>query len=632
MTHMPKTKTGITVLAIGALGVVFGDIGTSPLYALQAVFGSQGRHVAINQVNIYGIISLILWSITIVVSIKFIGFIMRAGNEGAGGILALTALIKNSSLRTHYKWFFIFLGLAGVSLFYGDSVITPAISVLSAVEGMRVVAPHLSSLVLPVTIVILAALFWLQKYGTGLIGRLFGPVMLLWFIVIGIGGGWQIWQHPGILEALSPLTAVNFFFVHPLLAFVSMTAVVLAITGAEALYADMGHFGRPPISRAWFFIVFPALALCYMGEGALTLHDPSLGGNSFVQLFPHAIRIPIVILATLATLIASQAVISGAFSLTHQAIQLEFLPKMLVRHTSDRTPGQIYLPFVNFIMFIIVTVLVLSFGSSASLANAYGIAVSGTLAADTILFMVVMRTLWKKSASMLVLVGLAFIPIDLLFISSNTLKLFHGGLFPIIIGAVIYVVITTWTKGERIIDGERHTMEGSLQGFIDKIHNANPPIKRIDGAAIFIGHHPNFVPLAFRDTVEELHELPVTAVIVSIQITNTAHVPRDERAVFDELEYKDGISHISLRYGYHDAINIPRELKSMRHLHAEMSFNPDKAAYFVSLAKVVRTKRHNMSGWRKALYSLLYKNAMSVSDYYKLPIERTEEMSTLIKL
>lgn len=629
---MTKTKTGIAVLAIGALGVVFGDIGTSPLYALQAVFGPQGRNVAINQVNVYGIISLIIWSVTLVVSIKFLGFIMRADNEGEGGILALTALIKNSSLRTHYKWFFIFLGLVGVSLFYGDSVITPAISVLSAVEGVKVVAPRLSSVILPVTIAILAGLFWLQKYGTGLIGKLFGPVMLLWFVTIGLGGAWQVWQHAGILQALSPFTAIDFFIAHPLLGFVSMTAVVLAITGAEALYADMGHFGRPPISRAWFCVVFPALALCYMGQGAVILHSPNLASNSFFELFPSALRIPIVVLATSATIIASQAVISGAFSLTRQAIQLEFLPKMLVRHTSDRTPGQIYLPFINFVMFILVVALVLSFGSSASLANAYGIAVSGTLAADTILFLVIMRTLWNKSIGLLAIVGLLFIPIDLLFVSSNTLKLLHGGLFPIITGILVYTVINTWTKGERIIDGERHAMEGSLQGFVDKIHSARPPIKRIPGAAIFIGHHPNFVPLAFRDTVAELHELPEKSVVVSVQTSNTAHVPQNKRVEFDDLGYMDGISHISLHYGYHDTINVPRELKRVIRFSSELSFDPDKAAYFVSLAKVVRTRRHNLAKWRKALYCLLYKNSLSASDYYKLPIERTEEMSTLIKL
>jgi KUP system potassium uptake protein len=632
MTDMTKTKTGMTALTIGALGVVFGDIGTSPLYALQAVFGPQGRHVAINQTNMFGIISLVIWSITLVVSIKFVSFIMRADNEGEGGILALTSLIKNSKLGARYKWFFILLGLIGVSLFYGDSVITPAISVLSAVEGVKVVAPHLSSLVLPATVLLLAGLFWLQKYGSGLIGRLFGPIMLTWFFTIGLGGGWRILQHPQILKALLPSTAIGFFALHPLIAFLSMTAVVLAITGAEALYADMGHFGRSPIARGWFFVVFPALALCYMGQGALMLSEPNLKGNILVQLFPSVIRIPIVLLATMATLIASQAVISGAFSLTRQAIQLDFLPKMLVRHTSDRTAGQIYLPFINFLMFILVTALVLIFGSSARLANAYGIAVSGTLAADTILFMVVMRNLWRKSVGFLVFIGLVFIPIDLLFISSNSTKILHGGLFPILIAGFIYILINTWTKGESIVEAERRSMEEPLKSFVNNIYALKPPIRRIPGAAIFIGHHPDFAPLAFENTIAELHELPTKVVIVSVIITNTAHIPMSSRAIFDDLGKLDGISHLSLYYGYHDMINIPKVLKAERNLSSEITFDTDEAAYFVSLSKIVTTKRHNMRAWQKAIYLLMSKNALNISDYYRLPVDRTEEMSALIKL
>lgn len=629
---MAKINKGIAALTVGAIGIVFGDIGTSPLYALQAVFGPQGQHLAINQTNVYGIISLVVWSITLVVSIKFIGFIMRADNGGEGGILALVALIKSSQLLKRYKWIFIFVGIIGVSLFYGDSVITPAISVLSAVEGLKVVAPSLSSFVLPITLIILAGLFWIQKYGTGAIGRLFGPIMLLWFFVIAAGGAGQIWQHSGILLALSPLTAIGFFISHTLLAFIAMSAVVLAITGAEALYADMGHFGRPPIARAWFLVVFPALTLCYMGQGALILHNPHLAENTLVQLYPVALRIPIVLLATLATLIASQSVISGAFSLTKQAVQLEFLPKMLIRHTSDREIGQIYMPFINFALFVLVTVLVLAFGSSAKLANAYGIAVSGTLAADTILFMVVLRGVWQKSFAALVLVGLAFLPLDFLFVASNTPKILHGGLFPIIIGAFIFLLINTWSKGESIVAAERRATEGSLQSFIDKIHIVSPPIKRLPGAAVYIGHHPDFAPLALHATVEELHELPNKVVIVSVQTTTAAHVPQEKRAVFDNLGYLDGISHLTLLYGFHDTINVPRDLQQAQHLSPELNFDTNEVPYFVSLSKVVPTKRHNLAGWRKSLYCLMSRNAASTSDYYKLPVTRTEEMQSLIKL
>lgn len=628
---MTKTKKGFTPLAIVALGVVFGDIGTSPLYALQAVFGSSGQNLKVNQENVYGIISLIIWSITIVVSVKFIGFIMRADNEGEGGIMALVSLIKGNAIK--HKWFFIILGLVGVSLFYGDSIITPAISVLSAVEGLKVVAPRLNTFILPVTVAILTFLFWIQKYGTAAIGRLFGPIMLVWFLAIGLGGAWRIWQYPGVLRTLSPLTTISFFVNHPLIAFLSMTAVVLAITGAEALYADLGHFGRPPIAKAWFLVVFPALALCYMGEGALILHQPGISNNVLVQLFPASIRVAFVILATVATLIASQAVISGAFSLSWQAVKLEFLPKMLVRHTSIRETGQIYMPFINFLLFILVVALVLGFGSSASLANAYGIAVSGTLAADTILFLVIMRSLWRKSIVAVVLTAIVFLPVDLLFVSSNTQKLLHGGLFPIAIGCITFLLINTWIKGEKIIDAERRAIEGPLPGFIKSLGSLNRPIKRLPGAAVYIGHHPDFVPLALRATVEELHELPEKVVIVTVQTTSAAHVPIENRAIFDDLgNDHDGISHLMLFYGYHDPVNVPKILKSLRASNSELDFDLDKVSYFISSSKIVLSRRHNMAKWRKSLYYLMSRNALSTGDYYKLPIKQTEEMQTPIML
>ncbi|MEO5949974.1 MAG: KUP/HAK/KT family potassium transporter [Candidatus Saccharimonadales bacterium] len=629
---MTKINKSIAALTIGALGVVFGDIGTSPLYALQVVFGQQGQHLAVSQLNVYGIISLVIWSIILVVSIKFIGFIMRADNEGEGGIMALVSLVKSTNIRARYKWFFITIGLIGVALFYGDSAITPAISVLSAVEGLHVVAPSLGSFILPITLIVLIVLFWIQKYGTNILGKLFGPVMLLWFITIALGGGWQIWQHPGVLQTLSPLTAIDFFIAQPFSAFIAMTAVVLAITGAEALYADMGHFGRRPIAKAWFLVVFPALALCYMGQGALILHSPDVSSNLLVQLFPGAVQIPVVILATIATIVASQSVISGAFSLTKQAVQLGFLPKMLVKHTSDRAIGQVYVPLINSILFVSVILLVILFGSSDKLANAYGIAVSGTLAADTILFLVVLRTIWRRSKTELAVLAVIFLSVDLLFISSNLTKIFHGGLFPVIIGVFAFLIMSTWLKGGKIVDAERIQMEGPLQGFIDKIHAMKPAVKRVPGAAVFIGHHSTLAPLALHATVEEFHELPEKVVIVSVHLTTAAHVPKEERAVFEDLTFRDGISHVTLSYGFHDSINIPKALKAIRRLNGELDFNPDTATYIVSSNNVVYTKRRNLARWRKSIYGFMSKNAMSVSDYYKLPIERTEEMRISIKL
>ncbi|HZL07835.1 MAG TPA: KUP/HAK/KT family potassium transporter [Candidatus Dormibacteraeota bacterium] len=630
---MGYKKKSLAALAVGALGVVFGDIGTSPLYALHAVFGPVGQRLAIDRTNVYGIISLVIWSVMLVVSIKFVGFIMRADNKGEGGIMALVSLVKSGGLDKRRKYLFIFLGLIGVALFYGDSAITPAISVLSAVEGLKVVTPNLDSLILPVTFVILSGLFWIQKYGTNFIGRLFGPVMLVWFAVIALGGGGQIWQHPGILMALSPLQAITFFIDQPLMAFISMGAVVLAITGAEALYADLGHFGRPPIARAWFWVVFPALTLCYMGQGALLLHDPAAMANPFILLFPPAVRFSVVLLATLATLIASQSVISGAFSLTRQAVQLDFLPKMLVRHTSDHEIGQVYMPFVNLALFIAVSLLVFAFGSSVKLASAYGVAVSGTLAIDTILFIVVVRDLWQKSKRYVVLLGIAFVPVDLLFVSSNLSKIKHGGWFPLALAAVILLLIDTWRRGQKVIKQERKIMEGSLQAFVDRIRNMEPPLKRIPGEAVYISHHPDQAPLALHATVDELHELSEKVVLVTVKITDSAHVPETERAVFDSLRYKDdGISHLTLYYGFHDSPNIPRTLAALRHTSSELNFDPDEAAYFISLSRVVKTKRGNLANWRKSLYSLMSRNALSTTDYYKLPIERTMEMHSLIKL
>lgn len=630
---MAYRKKGVTALAVGALGVVFGDIGTSPLYALHAVFGPVGQRLAINQADVYGIISLVVWSITLVVSVKFVGFITRADNKGEGGIMALVSLVKSSKLAKNYKWLFIVLGLVGVTLFYGDSAITPAISVLSAVEGLKVVTPSLDSWVLPLTFVILAGLFWIQKYGTDFIGRLFGPVMLVWFAVVALGGGWQVWQQPGILMALSPFQAIAFFVGQPVVAFVAMGAVVLAITGAEALYADLGHFGRPPIVRAWFWVVFPALTLCYMGQGALLLRDPGAMANPFILLFPEATRFSVVLLATLATLIASQSVISGAFSLTRQAVQLDFLPKMLVRHTSDREIGQIYMPFVNLILFAAVILLVFAFGSSVKLANAYGVAVSGTLAIDTILFLVVARGLWEKSKRYVMLAAAVFLPIDLLFVSSNLSKIRHGGWLPLALAAVIFLLVDTWRRGQAIIKQERQIMEGPLQSFVDRIRAMKPPLKRIPGQAVYISHHPDRAPLALHATVDELHELSQKVVLVTVEVTDLAHVPEAERAAFDNLRYKDdGISHLTLYYGFHDSPNIPRALAALRHSNPELDFDPDAAAYFISLSKVVKTNRRNLAGWRKSLYSLMARNALSPTDYYKLPVGKTVEMRSLIKL
>jgi KUP system potassium uptake protein len=631
-TLMVNTRRGLAALSIGALGVVFGDIGTSPLYALQVVFGPLGLNFSLTSQHVYGVISLIIWSVTLVVSIKYLAFIVRADNKGEGGILALVTLLKGSKMRVSPKWVFIVIGLIGVSLFYGDSIITPAISVLSALEGLKVVAPSLTSLVIPVTLIILTMLFAIQRFGTGLIGRYFGPVMLAWFVSIGLGGAWQLSLHPDAWQALSPLAGLRFFAAEPLLGMFAMGAVVLAITGAEALYADLGHFGRSPIRRAWLFIVFPALALCYMGQGAVLLHGANTSESVFFQLYPSSVQVIMVLLATLATIIASQSVISGAFSLTRQAIQLGFLPRMRILHTSIKRTGQIYLPLINVMLYIMVLALVLLFGSSARLASAYGVAVSGTLATDTILFLAVMRTNWQSSRLLIAVLGVLFVPVDLLFIVSNAPKFWHGGWFPLSAALVVFVVITTWITGEAQTTRERRKMEGSVHDFVSDVHSMRPPIERSPGVAVYIGHHPDFTPLALRATIDDLHELPKTVVIVSVQTTNEAHVPEDERATYDDLGFKDGISQIKLRYGFHDAIHVPSAIKAARTLSSELNFDIDQAAYFVSLSKVTPTKSREMAMWRKHIFVFMARNELSPSDYFSLPIDRTEEMTTLIRL
>lgn len=630
---MKKKNATAAGLALGALGVVFGDIGTNPLYVFQAIFGHAGRQLTVSRLTVYGIISLIFWSVLLVVAVKYIGLLMRADNKGEGGIMALVALLGPSTVSTRYKILLTSLGLVGIALFYGDSTITPAISVLSAVEGLRVSAPSLSSAIIPITLVILAGLFWVQKYGTGFIGKLFGPVMLLWFLAIGIAGADQVVRHPSILASLSPLAAVHFYSEQPLVAFVAMGAVVLAITGAEALYADMGHFGRKPIGRAWFGVVFPALTLCYMGEGAWLLEGQANTDSIFFRLFPGALHMPMVVLATVATLIASQSVIAGAFSLTRQAMQLNFLPKMRLRYTSAWSAGQIYVPFVNFLLFVAVALLVVFFGSSEHLANAYGIAVSGTLAIDTVLFLVIMRVILLRPRWIVAASTLLFVSLDLLFVASNSIKLVHGGWVPVLIAAAVLVIMLTWRQGQQIVAEKRLRMEGSLESFIDEIRSGRTPIVRVPGQVVYIGHHPGFTPLALRSSVEELHELPEKVVIVFVEISNHhAHISGDERAAFDDLGYDDGISALRLKYGFHDVPDIPRDLAQARHLSSELDFNPKSASYFISQSKVVPAKRYTFAPWRKALYMLLARNALSRSDYFNLPVNKTVEVQTLVEI
>ncbi len=479
--------SGAGVLTVGALGVVFGDIGTSPLYAVQTVFTADRHAVGTSPGEVYGIISLIFWSITLIVSVKYLTFILRADNDGEGGIMALTALLQKHPFRTaRSKIVLVTLGIVGASLFYGDGIITPAISVLSAVEGLKVPAPALASFVLPIALVVLTVLFVLQHFGTDLVGRLFGPVMILWFVVLAAAGAREVLAHPAILRALSPTYGAVFIADHGTVAFIALASVVLAITGAEALYADMGHFGASPIRRAWFFIVFPALTLNYLGQGALILHSPAAVENPFFLIVPGWAQLPMVLLATVATVIASQAVISGAFSVTRQAVQLGVLPHLAIRHTSTREEGQVYVPGINWGLFVAVVALVVGFGSSAALASAYGVAVTATFILNTVLFLSVARVIWRKPRWLIAAGAVAFLTVEVSFFAANLTKVVHGGWLPLVVAAAVSTVLLTWQRGRVIVTANRTATEGTLDGFAAQVRALDPPVHRVPGTAVFL--------------------------------------------------------------------------------------------------------------------------------------------------
>ena len=623
---------GMAALSLGALGIVFGDIGTSPLYALQTVFAAEQHAVRPTEAGVYGVISLVFWAVTLIVSIKYVAFIMRADNDGEGGIMALIALIRDVGLeRRAAQVVLVALGIFGASLFYGDGMITPAISVLSAVEGIEVVAPSLHALVVPVALVILTLLFAAQRFGTGVVGRLFGPVMAVWFTVLAAGGLHEVVKEPEILRAISPSYGITFLFEHGHVAFIALGSVVLTVTGAEALYADMGHFGRSPIRRAWFAAVFPALVLNYMGQGALLLHTPKAIESPFFLLFPDWSRIPMVVLATIATVIASQAVISGAFSVTRQAVQLGFLPRLTILHTS-REAGQVYVPAVNWGIFVAVVALVVGFGSSAHLAAAYGIAVTGTLAIDTVLYFVVVRVLWKQPAWVALAGGGFFLLVDLTFFSANVPKVLHGGWFPLAIALVIFVVLTTWQRGREIVTKKREELEGPLADFIEEIRDPDQPLARSPRTGIFLDANPRTTPLALRANVEHNCVLHESVVIVSVQTLNVPHVEDAERVTVDDLGYRDdGITHVTARFGFQDDLDVPATLRSAAgRLEREADF--EHVSYFLSRITILATDAPGMAKWRKKLFIAIARNSASPVPYFHLPDERTVVMASHVEL
>jgi KUP system potassium uptake protein len=628
----PAHRAGAAALTLGALGVVFGDIGTSPLYALQTVFHADHGAVPTSNTAIYGVLSLIFWSVTIIVSVKYLTLIMRADNDGEGGIMALIALIKGAGPATRRsRMALIALGIFGAALFYGDGMITPAISVLSSVEGLEVISPSLESLVVPIALAILTALFVIQRFGTGAVGRLFGPVMAVWFTILAAGGIAQIADHPGVLRALSPSYAVSFFAEHGGTAFIALGSIVLAVTGAEALYADMGHFGRPPIRRAWFLLVFPALMLNYLGQGALIVNDPASIENPFFLTFPLWSRIPVVVLATFATVIASQAVISGAFSVTRQAVSLGFLPRLTIRHTSRREIGQVYVPAVNWGIFAAVAALVIGFGSSTGLAAAYGIAVTGTLAIDTILFFFVVRVLWGRPLWQVLAGGAAFLLVDLTFFAANITKVLHGGWFPLLIALIVFIVLTSWQRGRELATRNRTDEEGPLRAYIEELHEMDPPVFRSPGTGVFLNANPETTPLAMRTNVKHNHTLPRNVVILSIETLNVPNVEESERVTVDDLGYRDdGISHVSAQLGFQDPVDVPRLLEIAVAKGLEGDCDPGAATYFLSRMILVATAAPGMRRWRKRLFMTLARNAANPVAYFGLPDDRTIVMGSHI--
>jgi KUP system potassium uptake protein len=619
-----KAKAAVVV---AALGVVFGDIGTSPIYTVQTAFDPGDPHpVQASIESVYGIVSLIFWSVTLIVTVKYVLLVMRADNEGEGGIMALIAQVRRvrDKADTRTRYLLAGLGLFGAALFFGDSMITPAISVLSAVEGTEAVEPSLDHLVIPITAAILVALFAIQSRGTGAVGRMFGPVMLVWFATIAVLGIHGITLHPEVLKALSPEHAVDFLFNSGATGFFSLTAVVLAITGVEALYADMGHFGRPAITRAWLLLVFPACILCYLGQGALILDDPSAISAPFFQLMPDAGRIPLVVLATAATVIASQAVISGAFSIAHQAAQLEYLPRLRVIHTSEREIGQVYVPAINWLLLVAVLALVLGFQSSAKLAFAYGMAVSGTIAITTVLFFFIVRHRWRR-ALWLTLAGAAlFLVVELAFLSANLTKLTHGAWLPVTVGLALFVVMATWFRGRELVTEERLRVEGPLRGFIDQLRANEPPVTRVPGTAVFMSRGKETAPLAMRTSVDHLHSLHEHVVILSLETVAVPRVADSRRLDIDELGYKDdGITFVRARYGYFEHFDVPAMLPLIANAGVECPLEASEASFFVSKLELEPTDKPGMSRWRKQLFLATSVLAADPADSFRLPRERT---------
>ncbi|WLG96994.1 potassium transporter Kup [Pseudomonas sp. FP198] len=613
-------------MLVAAVGVVYGDIGTSPLYTLKEVF-SGGYGVPVNHDGVLGILSLIFWSLIWVVSIKYMMFVLRADNQGEGGIMALTALARRAAAgRARLRTLLVVCGLIGAALFYGDSMITPAISVLSAVEGLGLAFEGIDHWVVPLSVVVLVALFLIQRHGTARIGILFGPIMVTWFLVLGALGVYGISQHPEVLNAVNPAWAVRFFVVHPGMGVAILGAVVLALTGAEALYADMGHFGRKPIARAWFILVLPGLMLNYFGQGALLLGDPEAARNPFYLLAPSWALLPLVGLATLATVIASQAVISGAFSLTRQAIQLGYIPRMYIQHTSSAEQGQIYIGAVNWSLMVGVVLLVLGFESSGALASAYGVAVTGTMLMTTILVSAVILLLWKWPPLLAVPVLFGFLLVDGLYFAANVPKIIQGGAFPVIAGIALFVLMTTWKRGKQLLVERLDEGALPLPVFISSIR-VQPP-HRVQGTAVFLTARSDAVPHALLHNLLHNQVLHEQVVLLTVVYEDIPRVPSQRR--FEVDAYGEGFFRVILHFGFTDEPDVPQALK-LCHLD-ELDFSPMRTTYFLSRETVIASKLEGMARWRESLFAFMLKNANGNLRFFNLPLNRVIELGTQVEM
>ncbi|TKK77014.1 potassium transporter Kup [Kribbella jiaozuonensis] len=624
-------------VVIGALGVVFGDIGTSPIYTIQTVFNPEDPHpVPVSDANVFGVVSLIFWSVMIIVTVTYILLALRADNDGEGGLMALITILRGWARRHPERKGAVVLaglGLFGASLFFGDSMITPAISVLSAVEGLKLVEPSLGEYVVPITAVIIIVLFMVQRRGTEAVGRVFGPIMILWFAAIGACGISGIAGHPEILKALSPTYAISFLAGHFHIAFFALAAIVLSVTGAEALYADMGHFGRKAITRGWLFLVLPACVLSYLGQGALILKDQSNISGPFFLLIPDWGRLPLVLLATAATVIASQAVITGAYSVASQAAKLGYLPRLRVAHTSATTVGQIYVPWINWLLLVSVLTLVFAFRSSAALAYAFGMAVTGTITITTTLFFYVARYRWNISWWLIGIGAALLLSVDLLFVGANLTKLIHGAWLPLLIALTAFTIMTTWQRGRQVVTAERERAEGSLQEFINQLGSGDMPIRTVPGTAIFLNRGGVSTPLALRANVEHNQVRHEHVVIVAIETAEVPRVPEDQRVMVNDLGYgDDGITHVTIKFGYMESSDVPSALALLDPDATEGPIDLEHASYFLSKIELRRGDAPTMAGWRKQLFLATSHITADAAEYFGLPRDRTVIIGSHIEL